>query len=239
MVLADQTAAIRRELQQLLPTGIVWDIEDDSVFDKLLLAMAEETSRIQTRACDLLREADPRRATELIGEWERLMGLPDPCIGELSSLEERRNAVLGKLTNRGGQSIKFFIEFAQSLGFVISIQENREFRVGISAVGDPLSNGEWVFVWEVHAPFSTGVPFRVGFSAAGDPLISYGTSSLECMFEDHKPAHTKVVFYYDQGLILPAPLVLQIGAQTPKVFPIKPSPLEYRLSVPTTAGVVL
>lgn len=239
MVLSEPTDAIRRQLQQLLPPGLIWDIEDDSVFDKLLEAMAEESGRLQGRACDLLIESDPRLTTELISEWERLVGLPDACIGELSSLQERRNAVVGKFTNLGGQSIAYFLQFAASLGFIISIQENKEFRAGFSAAGDALTNGEWVFVWDVHAPFSSGIPFRVGQSAAGDPLVAFGTSALECLFEDYKPAHTQVDFIYDQGLIQPEPLVLLTTVPTPKVLPIRPSPLEFRMSIPTTGGVVI
>jgi len=86
---------------------------------------------------DLLEvESDPRYTIELLPDWERNWGLPDPCVKEPTTVGERRLALLQRMTMIGAQSRQFFIDLAASLGYTITITEYRTFVVGIDRVGD-------------------------------------------------------------------------------------------------------
>lgn len=184
-------------LAALLPHGVAWRSEDGSTMDDLIGAMAEEFARVDGRADDLHDEADPRTTVELLADWERIAGLPDTCLaGATQTMQERRAALVGRLTARGGQSRQFFIDLAASLGYTVTITEFRPFRAGISTAGDALTNGDWIFAWRVNAPETTIVSFRAGLSAAGEPLRTWGSTRLECAIERLAPAHTIVLFGY-------------------------------------------
>jgi uncharacterized protein YmfQ (DUF2313 family) len=185
-------------LKTLLPRGKIWSVSSGSNLEKLLQAMGDELVRIDGRASrDLLSELDPRETNELLSDWERICGLPDPCLGTAGTLEDRRNNIVTKLASRGGQSPAYFIAVAAAVGFVITITEFRQFRAGISKSGDALTNGPWAFAWQVNTATDTlTARFRAGRSRAGDPLSSSRAEALECVITRLKPAHTTVLFNY-------------------------------------------
>jgi uncharacterized protein YmfQ (DUF2313 family) len=110
------------------------------------------------------------------------------------SLEQRRNALVAKLTQLGGQSRQYFIDLAAALGYEITITEFQPFTVN-SGVNDPLCDTEWRFVWQVNASQDTIRRFSVQ-SGVNDPLASWGNDQLECVINRLKPAHTIVLFAY-------------------------------------------
>lgn len=184
------------QLQALLPPGMAWTRERASNLARLLSAFAAELARLDGRAHDLVEEADPRTAVELVADWERLLGLPDPCAGQAVTLQERRERVVQKLTTLGGQSRAYFIAVAAALGFAITIEEFRPFRASMSSAGDPVCDEDWWFVWRVHGPEQTIRDFRVSASVTGEPLRNWGNQILECVLARLKPAHTLVQFAY-------------------------------------------
>lgn len=187
----------REQLKSLLPPGAAFRRDRGSVLDKLLDAMAQELARIDARADALATDAVPNATTELLPDWEGVAGLPDNCSGALRpTIQARRADLVAKLTSRGGQSVRYFIEVAAALGFTITITEFRPFRVGQSTAGDDFANGDWIFTWRINAPAETVTYFRVGQSTAGEPLASWGNSNLECRMNQIKPAHTILIFAY-------------------------------------------
>lgn len=191
------TAGYLAHLQALLPPGAAWTREREAQLTQLLRALAEELARVDTRVADLLREADPRTAFELLTDWEELVGLPDPCAPIAATVQERRTAVHAKLVASGGQNRQYYIDIAAALGVEIGITEFFPFRVGYSAVGDPLASDDaWRHTWQVDAPETVIKHFAVGKSAAGEPLRSWGNALLECAIGRRKPAHTEVLFAY-------------------------------------------
>ena len=188
----------RMQLQALLPQGAAWPRDGDAVLTALL---AEELARVDARALKLIEEADPRTADELLEDWERVTGLPDPCTeGLANTLQERRAAVVAKLTLRGGQSIAFFLAVAESLGYDgVSVEEFRPFVCGLSELGvDPLAGGEDVrFVWRVRVPGPRATSFRCGESECGERLTDIDRAEdLECVLQRLKPAHTDLQLSY-------------------------------------------
>lgn len=190
--------AYARQLKALLPTGPAWTGTDKmGVFGRLLLAIGDELARIDARCDDLIRELDPATTTELLPDWERVLGLPDPCLTQAQTLQQRRAAVVTKYTLLGGQNAQFYIDLAASIGFPITITEFDPFVAGSDA-GDPLSNDEggWPYTWQVNAPEETIQYFRSGQNTSGDALRTWGNEQLECAINARKPAHTNLLFAY-------------------------------------------
>jgi uncharacterized protein YmfQ (DUF2313 family) len=195
----------------LLPRGPAWPREADSVLMRLVRSLAEVWGgRIDPRAADLLeRESDPRSTVELLDDWERVAGLPDPCLAEPLSIADRQKSLVARLSMLGSQSIPFFTELARAIGYEILIVEHAPFMAGVSRVGDTRDLGNGSPRWEIGPPeirFYWSVRiinprlswFRAGSGQAGvDPHLRIGfASDLECVLRRFKPAHTEISFDY-------------------------------------------
>lgn len=203
--------AYTAQLAALLPQGRAWPRDEGSTLMRLVRAEADELARVDGRVSDLFEEVDPRSTLELLEDWERVAGLPDSCIAAPDSIAERRAAVQSRITGLGGQTRAYFIDLAATLGFAISIDEFRPFRIG-ARVGDRLYDERWAHVWRVNVQppaIETGHGlsiryFRVGQSAVGERLVGFGALDLECIIRRAAPAHSTVIFAYD---IEPDPIV--------------------------------
>lgn len=181
-------------LQQLLPTGAAWPREADATLTKALAAWAEEFARAHNRAVDLIDiEADPRLATELLPEWETMVGT-DPCSQYVpDTLPARREAVVSKLTARGGQSRAFYREMARGLGFdPVTITEFRPFTVDSECV-DPICDEPWRFAWQVEAPGAQDRELTCQDHCQTPLAYQVGLEVLQCALGRTKPAHTVVI----------------------------------------------
>lgn len=181
------------QLHALLPVGGAWNRSEGSNLSRVLAVIADALARVDARGDALLREADPRRAVELLADWERVTGIR---ADEELTQQERRGEVVSRLVTTGGQSRTYFIELARALGYEVTITEFRPFRAGRSVAGDALTNGPWRHTWRVNAPPVTIWPFRAGAGAAGEPLRVWGNERLESTIERYAPAHTLLQFGY-------------------------------------------
>lgn len=202
-------------IKKLLPPGRIWDnIREDVI--NLFPGVATEFCRVQDRAKDLLTEFDPGTSTQLLSDWEQLLGLPDECTPENSDLNERRQQARQKLAAVGGLSAPFYEQIAENLGFDAIVTDAHPFRVGESVAGDYLYNsledrdifkagftvGEYLVNWRWDFCFIVNVeatvvqPFEVGNNVVGDPLVTFGNSLLECTIAKLKPAHTCSFFTF-------------------------------------------
>lgn len=183
------------QLQALLPPGAAWTREPDAELTLLLAGLAEELARIDGRAEVLIKQIDPRTSDELLGDWELVLGLPDPCAEAFETVQERRAAAYGKLVAGGGASRQFYIDLAGTLGYEITIKEFFRFTAG-SRAGQAITNDDgWRHAWRVNAGETTYRHFKAG-SSAGEPVRAWGDELLECAITKRKPAHTKVLFAY-------------------------------------------
>lgn len=124
-------------LANLLPRGLAWPRRNDSVLQKVVKGLANFWGYVDGRAADLLeRESDPRQTIELLSDWERNWGLPDPCYTAPQSVDERQRALVQRMTLLGAQSRKFYIDVAAFLGYTISITEYRPFFIAMDRCGD-------------------------------------------------------------------------------------------------------
>ena len=124
-------------LQGLLPQGQAWP----RAWDEMLMLVVRGLTRIwgdfELRASHLLEsESDPRQTIELLPDWERNWGLPDPCYKAPQSIGERRLALVMRMTLMGAQSREFYISAAAMLGYTITITEYRPFFIAMDGCGD-------------------------------------------------------------------------------------------------------
>jgi len=187
-------------LADLLPRGWAWSRDPTSVLMRTIEGLAAEYARIHARDCDLLAESYPGTALETLTDWERICGLPDPCTGVLGTIQQRRLAILAKLASRGGQSKQYFIDVAAAVGFHITIEEFRPFRVGRNRTSHHLYGADWNYYWRVTSWEANQkiIAFRTGQSATRERLRQWGNDLLECLIRSLAPAHTIIQFAYQQ-----------------------------------------
>ncbi len=192
-------AAYLDQLHALLPTGEIWQHGPGTTLDATLEMPAAELARIDARGDNLVDESDPRTTGEMFFDWERVLGLPDPCTGQLPTLELRRARIIQKLTSVGGQSRAYFIGLAESLGYENPwVTEFRPFTTGSSA-DDFLYTDPWRHVWRLNLWEETLEHVFTAQSGCDEFLRWWGDPILECLINQLKPAHTHVLYGYGYG----------------------------------------
>lgn len=192
------------QAKKLLPLGNIWVCRSGSALWSVLRMCAGQLSGCHHRAINLIVESSPQTARELLPEWEDFAGLPDDCtVGKAVTLSDRQNAVVEKLTSRGSLSVKSFYDLAARLGYVITIKEYIPFTAGRSQCGGPhvLGDRRARFYWKVTVHGPRAHWFRCGRSTAGERLGWYSPAKdLECHLKRRVPAHTIVIFDYEEAL---------------------------------------
>lgn len=188
--------AHRQKRASLMPEGVLWPQGAESTTQKLQIAKAEEDARVDATAQQLINESDPRTAFDLLTDWERVCGLPDKCSELTDTLADRRAAVVTKLTGLPSQTPAYYQAMALGLGYDVTITEFRPFCAGSGQAGEPVLSAAWAHAWQVNAPETTVQSFRADNATAGEPLRSWGNDKLECVIQQHAPAHTVTLFAY-------------------------------------------
>jgi len=161
--------------------------------------VAQELARIDARAVDLQNEMDPASVSELVPDWEKVMNLPDPCLGLTPLFDDRRLAVRRRLLAVGSQRASYFVEIARSQGYPnASVTELRTPRMGRSRFGDA-HFGTWQahFMWTLNTGGRLLLGRRFGASYWGERFGTNPGSALECLIHRSAPAHTRVYINYD------------------------------------------
>jgi uncharacterized protein YmfQ (DUF2313 family) len=198
----------------LLPQGQAWPRNISTTLVGTVEGLADYWGFVDGRAADLLEtESDPRTTVELLPDWERNWGLPDPCFPAATTIAQRQHMLVMYMTLLGGQSRAFFQEVASWTGYNLKIGEWSPFMCGVSEVGDTrfeydntglyrwyLGPPENRYYWYVNSDEAILEWFRCGtlYSQCGihpHVLITLH-SPIECLLERWKPAHTEMVFDY-------------------------------------------
>ena len=162
-------------LANLLPHGQAWPRSPQSTMMQALNGLAQIFGFCDARAADLLeQESDPRITIELLGDWERNWGLPDPCFfGEQTSLSLRHQILMLKMTLLGAQSRAFFIKVASWLGYTITITEYSPFMCGISRCGD--TSAEELAAGGPPSPQATYATGTIAVTGVPDSILPSGS----------------------------------------------------------------
>ncbi|KPV06252.1 hypothetical protein APR50_17085 [Variovorax paradoxus] len=186
-------------LQALLPPGLALTRDPSARLTRLLEAIAAQMTAAQGRLEALLVEWDPRRATTMLPDWERFLGLPDDCMADVAlTSNERRVVAFQRLTELGGQSAAYFIDLAARFG-----EQNVQVFDGYRPMN---CNGDCnqavyseadCFVWYVMFDHPAANKRRMTCNDdCSDALQMYTPSLAECPISERKPAHTTVLFAY-------------------------------------------
>jgi len=186
-------------LQALLPPGRAFTREPEANFTKLLEAMAAMFSSAESLAVELRNQsADPLSATDMLPDWERLLGLPDDCLVDVAlSLSDRQRIAGQRLVELGGQSRAHFIDLAARLGEPgCTISEFRPFNCNDDC-NDALNGADDRFTWRVNIPHpAADVRLMTCSDDCTSALQEFTPSLIECPISERRPAHTTVIFSY-------------------------------------------
>jgi uncharacterized protein YmfQ (DUF2313 family) len=182
-------------LKRLLPAG-VYDA-NAALLGADLAADGAACDGAQGWAMRLIDEADPRVTSELLADWERVLGLPDSCAGSAAvTVSQRRNRVLDKLRKVRSQSRQFYLDLATQLGYSgVTITEFQPLACD-DACDLPVYGEDWRFAWQMNTENALAVyEMRVG-DPCDSPLRSWLSSELQCRLNSLKPAHTLVLINF-------------------------------------------
>lgn len=170
------------------PAGPVLNVE--------LAAAGATLDEVQARVADSLREADPRSVSETLTDWERVYGLPDPCVPLGQTFAQRVSALVAKVLEIGGLTRDYYIAQAASLGYPgASIEEFGPMTCN-DECDDAVYSEAWRFVWRLNVPQAVTITNFDSNSPCADPLRAWGNAALECVMARIKPAHTLVLIGY-------------------------------------------
>ncbi len=182
-------------LQNLLPRGRAWPREADAILTQLLRGLGKRQEAIHSRQLDLLFDAFPSQAAELLPEWEETLGLPDPCAGTDVTFAARQAHVAAHTANRGGQSVPYLVAYAADLGYQITITEFTPSRFGMR-FGGCFRDSDWANALQINAPPETVHYFHFGADRFGDYFGQWGNAVLECEIRRVAPGQAVLIFSY-------------------------------------------
>lgn len=188
------------QLRALLPPGPAWERDTVPEVDGVLSGLAPEFARVDRRAADLLAEADPVRVRELVADWERVMALPDPCLGPAQLFEDRQGAVRERLLAVGEQRPAYFVSIAVKQGYPNArITEHRAPRFGRARFGrDHFGLWRANHSWTLHTGGRQRAGRRFGATNWGERFGANPADGLYCLINRYAPAHTVVHIDYEE-----------------------------------------
>ena len=182
-------------LASYLPGGRNFEAKnvEDTNLRNLLIGLAGEKSRVDTLMNDISEDHEITAATNFIEQWESAVGIPDECIGNTGTLEQRRNNVLLKLTKLNVQTVEDFIEVAELLGFenveVFPLQDVAFPPYDVPFIPTSAPESRFIIVVKAENLILSVPPYDVPFTP-GSALQSL----LVCVFETIRPANVDFLF---------------------------------------------
>lgn len=193
-----KTPSINETANQLadhMPQGRVWESKyiENSNLRGLVVACASPFNISQSFIELIANEFDINQTTLLIGEWEKSVGLPDDCIGELTDIAERRAAVIRRLNKTPIVNMAELQAYVDILfvgaGIVLKTGvEYYDFELSFESdfIGDV--NTKFIIVAEIPATGETfEYDFELEFSGATND------EKLRCVLEEVLPSNVVLV----------------------------------------------
>lgn len=176
----------KRQFVQLLPPGRAFQVQPGSNLDKLITGLTQEQPRIDSDAIELITEAQPDQTDQLLPDFEAEAGLPDDCAPAVQTVDQRRAALVQKLTLNQTITLAYLSAAAAALGFVVTIVKRHMRQYGTlyggCLYGDTYGDSSWNYVIEVHAAL-INLQYRNYGSNYGEAYASWGNSLLECTLD--------------------------------------------------------
>lgn len=172
--------------------------DEDSNLRKLLFALAGEITRVQLKVQELADEYFIPTTTNLIAEWEKAVGIPDSCLKNTVTIEERRKQVQAKFALMKLNTKEDFIALAHFFGFTIDIIPGEENNSAF-----PFTFPVTLFANKKHARFTMivifiGVPQPTSVFPLTFP-VTFGDNKekfLMCLIRKLAPANVHIIYRY-------------------------------------------
>jgi hypothetical protein len=188
-------------LQRHFPTGPAWDawrIEGKNGW-LLLRAISNAFEDAWTAMCRLAGELDPRTTTDLLPEWEAAVGLPDPCLPNATTLDERRQWVLWRLAKKRWSKASDWHALASLFGLQIRmtpgwrVQRPSLYRVSYPSLYTMPKLGRFrIYIEFVDCcDVGGGYPYSYAFGYSG---FSQRCKDFMCLIERVCPACVVIVW---------------------------------------------
>lgn len=169
----------RAQFQKLLPPGRALSRTVTSCLADWGEAISVEFARVHDRVLDMYAESFPGTATEMLPDWETVVGLPNDCTYLLTTDADRRAAVLGRLATDYGQSFADFQALAALQSYTLNVSTYETSRAGVMRCGHtPLHNDPWLFA------------SRMSFELKGTDADTV----MPCTLNEHAHIYTHINF---------------------------------------------
>lgn len=196
---APSQAEATRQLASTIPDGRAWQAKNlaGTSMYAVVSACAAEFREIQIQIETLAREFDINLTDQLLPDWETSVGLPEECTGQLTSLADRRKAVILRLRKVAFVTKADYEQLAFDLtGLSVTVTPGAEIELFPLDFPIRLSSGNSYF--KLYVTFNDsigGFPylFPINFVSTGDNII-------RCVFEQIAPANVLLVF--EQKLVI-------------------------------------
>lgn len=165
-------------LFQLAPTGPAWDVAPDTSKFQTFQALADNYARFDSAVIDLLSEMSPATTTFLIDEWELDFNLPDPCISDNLTIEQRRLNLQAKVIRKDALTVEFLETLGDFLNLDITVVVTDILEITVFA-----------------GPTAITQEFNCN-SACNEPLRNFGNQVLECTISAAVIAGADVIYKY-------------------------------------------
>lgn len=181
------------QLASNLPNGRAWQAKNlpgTNVY-ALISACGAEFREIQKQIETLAREFDVRLTDQLLPDWEASTGLPEECIGQLASLEDRRNAVILRLRKIPFVTKAEFEQLAFDLtGLSVTLVPGAEIEIFPLSFPLPFAVGNSYF--KLHVVFNDTIgAFPYSFAI---PFLTGPSQIIECVFRQIISATVLLIF---------------------------------------------
>lgn len=168
---------------------------EDSNLRKLLIGLTGGFIDFNNFLNLILSEGDLKEANFLLSEWERTLGIPDDCLTNNGTIEERRINLLMKLAGLQGT-------FIQQCEYVINL-------LGYSGIKivKAIDRCQFPIQFPIHFVAEDEVPFIIYMILPMElmpatfplpfPIPFHNTISLlQCIFDKLKPANIKIIYEF-------------------------------------------
>jgi uncharacterized protein YmfQ (DUF2313 family) len=137
---------------------------------KILKGLATQFLDTRNKINYAVEQYNPTKTTDLISEWESFVGIPDGCIKNTGTLEQRRLNILLKLAGINATTKKQFENIAKVLGYNIDVE------TGVDTSTFPMTF-PIILMSPAEAPFIIVVTLDASLKPAGFPCLLYTSPS--------------------------------------------------------------
>jgi len=173
------TASFATSFLRALPQGAAWNKEHDSNTSIALYPLSNVMNTVYNLGVSLINDVFPATTVQHIPEWQSSLGIDTTCVLANATIAQQQQQIVTKLTNPGGCSLAYYVNYAAQLGYTITINNYGHLRTGFHA-GDSCWSLDADYTWIVHV-------------SASAPNLSY----FECMMLQQCPAGISMFFSLD------------------------------------------